>query len=477
MKGKLLSIFLLVYLSSLSQTECLQVKDENDLPIPYATMVIKKNNHFFVGDSSGKFCTKFLAKVSRGDTILLSAIGYEELKTVFTSSTPIVLKQKNISLPEIIIANGEGIIETWGTKKNPGVFGGYFCSQAFSEILNSQARIIFPEGNYKKAEIQSVAFYDQTERKVAAVMQDRIGPNRAGPFGLFQPLADGLKLFMKEEIIPSASSKFLFITGPALAMVTALMTSAVIPWGPSVHLFGRDINLQIADINIGMLYVFGVVSLGVYGIMIGGWASNNKFSLLAAIRGASQMISYELAMGLCLIALLMLTGSLRLSVIVSQQSEGMFNWNIMYQPIGFIIFFICALAECNRTPFDLPEAENELNFGYHQEYSSMKLGFYLFAEYINMFISGVVISTLYFGGYDIPFVNEANWGHAWWVGLVGFAVLMTKAIFFVLVFMWIRWTIPRFRYDQLMNLGWKSLIPLSLLNMVATAVVILLLKK
>ena len=315
------------------------------------------------------------------------------------------------------------------------------------------------------------------ERKVAAVMQDRIGPNRAGPFGLLQPVADGLKLFMKEEIIPSASSKFLFITGPALAMVTALMTSAVIPWGPSIHLFGRDINLQIADINIGMLYVFGVVSLGVYGIMIGGWASNNKFSLLAAIRGASQMISYELAMGLCLIALLMLTGSLRLSVIVSQQSEGMFNWNVMYQPIGFIIFFICALAECNRTPFDLPEAENELNFGYHQEYSSMKLGFYLFAEYINMFVSGVVMATLFFGGFDIPFVNESNWGNHWWVGLVGFGVLMTKALFFVFVFMWIRWTIPRFRYDQLMNLGWKSLIPLSLLNMVITAVVILLLNK
>ena len=314
------------------------------------------------------------------------------------------------------------------------------------------------------------------ERKVAAVIQDRLGPNRAGPFGLLQPVADGLKLFMKEEIIPSASSKFLFITGPALAMITALMTSAVIPWAPSVNLFGRDINLQIADINIGMLYVFGVVSLGVYGIMIGGWASNNKFSLLAAIRGASQMISYELAMGLALIALLMLTGSLRLSVIVSQQAEGMFNWNIMYQPLGFIIFFICALAECNRTPFDLPEAENELNFGYHQEYSSMKLGFYLFAEYINMFISGVVMSTLFFGGYDIPFVNEANWGHAWWVGLIGFGVLMTKALFFVFVFMWIRWTIPRFRYDQLMNLGWKALIPLSLLNMVITAVVILLLK-
>ncbi len=310
------------------------------------------------------------------------------------------------------------------------------------------------------------------ERKVAAVIQDRRGPNRAGPFGLLQPVADGIKLFMKEEIIPMTSARTLFIMGPALAMVTALMTSAVIPWGPTIRLFGREISLQIADINIGILYIFGVVSLGVYGIMIGGWASNNKFSLLAAIRGASQMISYELAMGLSLIALLMMTGSLRLSVIVSQQSEGL--WNVIYQPLGFIIFFTCALAECNRTPFDLPEAENELNFGYHQEYSSMKLGFYLFAEYINMFISGVVISTLFFGGYDIPFVKESAWGDHWWVGLVGFSVLMAKALFFVFVFMWIRWTIPRFRYDQLMNLGWKGLIPLSLINMLVTAVVILM---
>ena len=315
------------------------------------------------------------------------------------------------------------------------------------------------------------------ERKVAAVMQDRIGPSRAGPFGLFQPLADGVKLFMKEEIIPTTSSKFLFVMAPALAMITALMTSAVVPWGPTVNLFGREISLQVADINIGILYVFGVVSLGVYGIMIGGWASNNKFSLISSIRGASQMISYELAMGLALIALLMMTGSLRLSVIVAQQSEGLFNWNVMYQPLGFLIFFICALAECNRTPFDLPEAENELNFGYHQEYSSMKLGFYLFAEYINMFMSGVIMSTLFFGGYDIPFVNESAWGTHWWVGVVGFVVLMTKAVLFVLLFMWIRWTIPRFRYDQLMNLGWKGLIPLSLLNMILTAVVILLLKK
>jgi NADH-quinone oxidoreductase subunit H len=322
-----------------------------------------------------------------------------------------------------------------------------------------------------------VAMYaTYAERKVAAFLQDRIGPNRAGIFGIFQPLADGGKLFFKEEIIPLVSSKFLFILGPALAMVTALLTSAVIPWGGTLYILGRDIPMQIADIDIGILYIFGVVSLGVYGIMIGGWASNNKFSLLAAIRGASQMVSYELPMGLALIALLMLVGDLRMSSIVGQQLNGV--WNIVYQPVGFIIFFVCALAECNRTPFDLPEAENELNFGYHQEYSSMKLGFYLFAEYINMFISSTVMATLYFGGYDIPFVNEANWhiNHNL-LTLIGFAVLLAKAFFFVFVFMWIRWTIPRFRFDQLMKLGWRSLIPLALLNMVITAAVVLWLKK
>jgi len=322
-----------------------------------------------------------------------------------------------------------------------------------------------------------VAMYaTYAERKVAAFLQDRIGPNRAGIFGLLQPLADGGKLFFKEEIIPMLSSKFLFILGPCLAMITALLTSAVIPWSTSLHLFGRDIPLQIADINIGILFIFGVVSLGVYGIMIGGWASNNKFSLLAAIRGASQMVSYELPMGLALIAVLMLVGDLRMSSIVSNQLEN--GWHIIYQPLGFLIFFVCALAECNRTPFDLPEAENELNFGYHQEYSSMKLGFYLFAEYINMFISGVVMSTLYFGGYDIPFVNEANWGlNQNLLAIIGFVVLLLKAFFFVFVFMWIRWTIPRFRFDQLMKLGWRTLIPLALVNMVLTAAVILWLKK
>ncbi len=312
------------------------------------------------------------------------------------------------------------------------------------------------------------------ERKVAAFLQDRRGPNRAGIFGILQPLADGGKLFFKEEIIPLASSKFLFILGPCLAMITAMLTGAVIPWGGTVEIFDRQVSLQIADINIGVLYIFGVVSLGVYGIMIGGWASNNKFSLLAAIRGASQMISYELAMGITLIALLMLTGSLRMSVIVQQQMDG--YWNVLLQPLGFLIFFICALAECNRTPFDLPEAENELNFGYHQEYSSMKLGFYLFAEYINMFISSAVMATLFFGGYDIPFVDESQWSQNL-AGILGAVMLMMKVFFFLFVFIWIRWTIPRFRYDQLMNLGWRGLIPLALANMLITAVVILLLNK
>ncbi|MEO6645282.1 MAG: NADH-quinone oxidoreductase subunit NuoH [Chitinophagaceae bacterium] len=313
-----------------------------------------------------------------------------------------------------------------------------------------------------------IAMYSTyAERKVAAVIQDRIGPNRAGPFGLLQPLADGLKLFMKEEIIPNSSNKFLFILGPCLAMMTAMMTSAVIPWGDKVELFGRSIALQIADINIGILYIFGVVSMGVYGIMIGGWASNNKFSLLAAIRGASQIISYELAMGLSLIALLMFTGSLSLNTIVEQQMASGHWWNIVHQPLGFLIFLVCSFAECNRTPFDLPEAENELNFGYHQEFSSMKLGFYLFAEYINMFISSAIMVTLFFGGYDMPFVNEAAFSPNI-AALIGLTALLLKVFFFIFFFMWVRWTIPRFRYDQLMNLGWKVMIPLAIVNMLLT---------
>jgi NADH-quinone oxidoreductase subunit H len=310
------------------------------------------------------------------------------------------------------------------------------------------------------------------ERKVAGLLQDRPGPNRAGPFGILQPLADGLKLFFKEEIIPNFSSKILFVMGPALAMMTAIMTSAVIPWGDKVRFFDRDISLQIADINIGILYVFGVVSLGVYGIMIGSWASNNKYSLMGGLRAASQIISYELAMGIALIALLFCTGTLSMKEMVEQQQAG--YWNIVYQPIGFLIYIICTFAECNRTPFDLAEAESELIGGYHTEYSSMKLGFYLFAEYINMFISSAVMATLFFGGYDVPFFNEAahaDWGN--WLALIGLGALMAKVIFFIFLFMWVRWTIPRFRYDQLMHLGWRILIPLALFNMLATGFVIL----
>ena len=313
------------------------------------------------------------------------------------------------------------------------------------------------------------------ERKVAAILQDRPGPNRAGPFGLFQPFADGLKLIMKEEIIPNNANKFLFILGPGLAMTAALMSCAVIPWSSHVELFDRNIDLQIADINIGILYVFGVVSMGVYGIMIGGWASNNKFSLMAALRGASQAISYELAMGLSLIAVLMLSGSLSLKTIVDQQMEHGRLWNVAYQPLGFLIFFICAMAECNRTPFDLPEAENELNFGYHQEYSSMKLGFYLFSEYINMIMSSAIMACLFFGGYDIPFFDETTLSPNI-AALLGIGALLTKIVIFIFVFMWIRWTIPRFRYDQLMNLGWKKLIPFALANMLVTGAVILYLQ-
>ncbi len=317
------------------------------------------------------------------------------------------------------------------------------------------------------------------ERKVAAIMQDRIGPNRAGPFGLLQPLADGLKLFFKEEIIPDRSTRLIFILGPSLAMLTATMTSAVIPWAPdftsdSGHVF----SFQVADINIGILFIFGVVSLGVYGVMLGGWASNNKFSLLSSIRAASQAISYELAMGISLIALLMMTESLSLRDIVSQQhgfwNDGYFTWNFFKQPLGFIIFLTCAFAELNRAPFDLPECESELNMGYHQEYSSMKLGFYLFAEYVNLFISSVLISTLYFGGYNFPFMDQvAASVHPLLYSIICMMALLTKAVMVILFVMAVRWTLPRFRYDQLMKLGWRSLIPLALVNMLITGGVIL----
>lgn len=310
------------------------------------------------------------------------------------------------------------------------------------------------------------------ERKIAAWLQDRIGPNRAGKGGILQPLADGLKLFSKEEFFPNTPNRILFIVGPAIAMSTALMTSAVIPWGDKLHLFGKDIILQATDVDVSLLYIFGVVSVGVYGIMIGGWASNNKFSLMGAVRAASQMVSYEVAMGLSMIALLMMTGTLSLKEISMQQSG--LHWNVFYQPLSFLIFLICAFAETNRTPFDLAECESELIGGYHTEYSSMKMGFYLFAEYANMFISATILAVLFFGGYNYP---GMEWAVAHWgvnlANIIGIAVLFAKICGFIFFYMWVRWTIPRFRYDQLMHLGWRILIPLSIANIVITGIVLL----
>jgi NADH-quinone oxidoreductase subunit H len=319
------------------------------------------------------------------------------------------------------------------------------------------------------------------ERKVAAYVQDRVGPNRAGWGGLLQPIADAGKMFFKEDFIPANANKWLFIFGPSLAMLTACMASAVIPFGDSFIVGENVIPVQGIEVNIGILYIFGVVSLGVYGLMIGGWASNNKFSLLGAVRAASQNISYELAMGLSIIAILLMSGSLSLRTIVEGQHGG--NWNILYQPLGFIIFLTCAFAECNRTPFDLPECETELIGGYHTEYSSMKLGFYLFAEYINMFASSAVTACLFFGGFNYPGMDAVRESLIGSLGdvtghnlatAVGIAVFFAKILFGIFFFMWVRWTLPRFRYDQLMNLGWKGLIPLAILNVVLTGAGVLL---
>ncbi|MDP5119981.1 MAG: NADH-quinone oxidoreductase subunit NuoH [Spirosomaceae bacterium] len=320
------------------------------------------------------------------------------------------------------------------------------------------------------------AYETYFERVVAAYIQDRVGPDYAGPYGLLQPLADAFKMFFKEDFMPAKADKLLFVMGPGLALFTALLTSAVIPFGDSLIIGGKEYLVQGIEVNIGILWVFGIVALGVYGILIGGWASNNKYSLYGAIRAASSNISYELAMGMAIIAIIMTSESLSVRAIVEQQHG--INWNVFYQPMGFLIFLTCAFAECNRTPFDLPESENELVAGYHTEYSSMKLGSYLFAEYLNMFVTSAVISCLYFGGFNYP---GMDWVHATLVGLagetaghniatfVGLGAFFTKIFFFIFLFMWVRWTVPRFRYDQLMNLGWKGLIPLAVVNMVITA--------
>ena len=328
------------------------------------------------------------------------------------------------------------------------------------------------------------AYSTWAERKVAAIMQDRIGPNRTGPFGLLQPLADGGKLFFKENFVPANAQRFLYQLGPSIVMFISLITGAVIPWGQSLNIGGYSFDLQVASVDIGVLFLIGMVSIGVYGMMLGGWASNNKYSLIGAIRASSQMISYELAMGLALLSIIMMSGSLDLKVITTEQGAGKFwglvnvdgfNWNIFYQPFAFIIFVVAALAETNRHPFDLPECESELVNGYMTEYSSMNFGQYMFGEYVNMFISNALITVLFFGGYNFPGINwvTENWGENV-AGILSVVSFLTKTFFGIFVFMWIRWTIPRFRYDQLMHLGWKKLIPFALVNLLLTAAVILM---
>jgi len=298
------------------------------------------------------------------------------------------------------------------------------------------------------------------ERKVSAHMQDRLGPMRTGWHGWIQTIADILKLIQKEDIVAKDNDKLLFNLAPIIVFTGSYAAFAAIPF-TSIFI-GTEVDL-------GIFYIIAVTGIVVAGILMAGWASNNKYALYGSIRAASQMISYELAMGMAIVALIMYNNSLNLNDIVEHQKN--FNWNIIYQPIGFLIFMTTALAECNRAPFDLPECESELIGGYHTEYSSMKLGFYLFAEYINMFVSSAVISTLYFGGYDVPFADKLGLtGNA--LTLVGTAFLFSKILFFIFFFMWIRWTLPRFRYDQLMNLGWKILVPLAILNMLITGFII-----
>ena len=301
-----------------------------------------------------------------------------------------------------------------------------------------------------------VAYMTLMERKVLGHMQVRFGPNRTGPFGLLQPIADGIKLFFKEDIIVPHANRLIYIFAPTVIVITALVSYAVIPFGDSFTILGQKVDLVVADVNVGLLYLFAISSLGVYGVVMGGWASNNKYSLLGAIRSSAQMISYELSLGLSVIGVLMITGSLSTVQIVEAQSK---VWFVLYQPLGFIIYLICAVAECSRTPFDLTECDNELVAGYQTEYSSMKFDLYYLAEYAHILVVSSLAVTLFFGGWHGPFLPPVIW-------------FLIKVFIFIFFFIWVRATFPRFRYDQLMKFGWKVLFPLALLNIMITAVVI-----
>jgi NADH-quinone oxidoreductase subunit H len=308
------------------------------------------------------------------------------------------------------------------------------------------------------------AYMTFAERKVAAFVQVRMGPNRVGPWGLLQPLADGIKLMFKEEMIPANADKVLFVLAPILTMIPALVIMAVVPIGPDVELFGREIRLAITDLNVGILYILSVASVAVYGIVLAGWSSANKYSLMGGLRSSAQMISYEIALGLSIVGPIMLAGTLSLKGIVVAQQESI--WYVLLQPVGAFVFLIAALAEVNRAPFDMPEAEQELTAGYFTEYSGMKFSLFFMGEYIKMIAVSAIAVTMFFGGYLGPFVEQFPW-----LGVIYFS---SKTAIILFIMLWVRVTLPRMRYDQLMAYGWKRLLPIALANIVITAVVVVL---
>jgi NADH-quinone oxidoreductase subunit H len=333
-----------------------------------------------------------------------------------------------------------------------------------NEIMVIASIKIFMAMNVTLLSVSALVYF---ERKIAGWVQSRRGPNRVGPYGILQPFADVFKLVLKEDIVPTAADKPLHLLAPMVAMFVAFTTYAVIPIGPIVSLFGYTTPLAIADVEIGVLFVLALTSLGVYGITLSGWSSGSKYSLLGGVRSSAQMISYEISMGFSIAGVLLLSESLRPYDIIAAQSG--WHWNVILQPIGFITFFVSAFAETNRLPFDLPEAEQELVGGFHTEYSSFKFAGFFLAEYAMMIISAMLITTLYLGGYQIPYLDRLaapEWLAA--VLQVGAFLFKTGVILFVIV--WVRWTLPRFRYDQLMNLGWKVMFPLSLINLVWAAI-------
>ena len=317
-----------------------------------------------------------------------------------------------------------------------------------------------------------VALLTLAERKISAWIQDRHGPNRVGPGGLLQPAADGLKNIMKEETYPDAAYKPIFIMAPMLAFIPALLTFAVIPFASPISTRWGRVDMVVADLPIGFLYILALTSLGVYGIVLAGWSSNNKYSLLGGLRSSAQMVSYEISMGLSTVAVLLVAGNVSLNEIIFQQATTV--WNFFGLTIAFFIFLVAAFAETNRLPFDLPEAESELVAGYHTEYSAMKFSMFFIAEYSNMVTASALIATLFFGGWDIPFTlwdNQAPW--TIWKTLATAAAFSVKVLFFIFFYMWVRWTLPRFRYDQLMSLGWKFMLPTALVYVIVMAALLL----